>query len=73
MAVFGSLLHQSSVNGIALLEGLLGRSPLADEAGDEGRGVGVLVGLADAEEGVGTGNGTNSDVQTALLSEAIVS
>lgn len=61
------------MDGIALLEGLLGRCPLADEAGDERRGVGVLVGLADAEEGVGTGNGTDGNVQAALLSEAIVS
>jgi hypothetical protein len=57
------------VNSIALLEGLLGGRPLANEAGDEGRGVGILVGLADAVEGVGAGNRADSDVEAALLCE----
>jgi hypothetical protein len=74
VAVFGSLLHNSSVDSIALLENLLGRGPLGNEAGKEGRGAGFVNGLADAVEGVGTGDGADRDVQAALLSgHAIVS
>ena len=73
VAVFGDLLHDSGVDSIALLEGLLGRRPLADQARDEGRGAGFLVRLADAVEGVSTGDGTDGHVQAALFSEAIVS
>lgn len=74
MTVLSNLLHHGSVNSVALLEGLLGGCPLADEAGEEGWRVGVLVGLADAVEKVSAGNGRNSDVETALFSgNAIVS
>ena len=74
MAVFSSLLHYSGVDSIALFEGLLGRGPLANEAGDEGWGLGVLVGVADAVKEVSTGEGADGDVQAALLSgHAIVS
>lgn len=73
VAVFRNLLHDGSVDSIALLEGLLGRCPLANQARDEGRGAGFLVGLADTVESVGTGNGTDGHVQAALFIEAIVS
>lgn len=74
MTVLSNLLHHSGVNSVALLEGLLGGRPLANEAGDEGRGVGVLAGLADAIEKVSPGNRANSDVETALFGgNAIVS
>jgi hypothetical protein len=64
--VLGSLLHNSSVNSIALLESLLGGRPLGNETGDPGRGAGVLVGLANAVEEVSGGDGTNGNVEAAL-------
>jgi hypothetical protein len=66
VAVLSSLLHNSSVNSIALLESLLRGRPLANEAGDPGRGAGVLVGLANAVEEVSGGEGTNGNVEAAL-------
>jgi hypothetical protein len=74
VAVFSSLLHNSSVDSIALFENLLGRSPLGNEAGEEGLGAGFVNGLADAVKTVGTGDRSNGNVQAALLSGyAIVS
>jgi hypothetical protein len=67
VAVFSNLLHNSGVDSIALLEGLLGGGPLANKAGDEGRGIGFLGGLADAVKDVSTGDGASGDVQAALL------
>jgi hypothetical protein len=68
VAVSSSLLHHSGVNSIALLEDLLGRSPLANEAGDPRGLAGFLVGLGDAVEEVGGGDGAAGDVEAALLS-----
>lgn len=68
VAVRSSLLHDSGVDSIALLEDLLGRSPLANEVGDPRRGTGFLVGLANVVEGEGGGDGAAGDVEAALLS-----
>jgi hypothetical protein len=62
VAVRSSLLHDSGVDSIALLEDLLVRRELVNEAGDPGRGAGFLVGLADAVEDVGGGDGADGDV-----------
>jgi hypothetical protein len=67
VTVRSGLLHKSGVDGIALLEVLLRRSELGDQAGDPGLGAGVLSGLADAVEDVCGGNAANGDVEAALL------
>lgn len=68
MAVRSSLLHHSGVDSIALLEDLLGRRPLVNKAGDPRRLAGFSVGLGDAVEEEGGGDGAGGDVEAALLS-----
>lgn len=68
VTVLGGLLKEGGVNGIALLENLLGGGVLVHQAGDEGLGAGILAGSADAVEEVGGGDGADDDVETALLS-----
>lgn len=68
VTVLGGLLKKGGVNGIALLKNLLGGGVLADQAGDEGLGAGILAGRANAVEEVGGGDGADDDVEAALLS-----
>ena len=57
------------MDSIALLEDLLGRSPLANEVGDPRRRARFLVGLANVVEDEGGGDGAAGDVEATLLSE----
>lgn len=68
VTVLSGLLKDGGMNGIALLENLLGGGILVHQAGDEGLRTGILAGLADAVEEVGGGDGANDDVEAALLS-----
>lgn len=68
VAVLGSLLEHSSVNGIALLKCLLRRSVLADQAGDPGVRAGFTGRLGDAVDDERGREAADSHVEAGLLS-----
>lgn len=67
VAIKSSLIHDSGVNSIALLEDLLGRRPLVNEAGHPRCLAGFLDGLGNVVEDEGGSDGARCDVEAALL------
>lgn len=66
VAVDSGLLHGRRSDGIALLEDLLRRRPLADEAGEPGLGAGLLRGLVDAVQDVAGRERRDGNVEARL-------
>ena len=67
VAIKSSLIHDSGVNSIALLEDILGRRPLVNEAGDPRLLAGFLDGLGNVVEDEDRSDGARCDVEAALL------
>lgn len=68
MAVLGSLLEHSSVDGIALLKSFLRRSVLADQAGDPGVRAGFVGRLGDAVDDESGREAADGHVEARLFS-----
>jgi hypothetical protein len=68
MAVMRSLLHRNGVDSVSLLEDLLRRGPVRDEARQPRLRPRLLAGLVDSVQSVGDGEGADGDVEAALYS-----